>query len=157
MSFIKRLIFIVFILLPGCRNEIRLTEKEQALAGSWKRPIYNQSNMVYSYIELREDRTGIHGSVLDVKGKIGIEKVLSFVIADWHVRNDSLIIQSHMHEGFVLEGPDGKRVEPNNEPYYEYRIIWEVTDDHIVLENLIVPFRTKDRYERSERFELLER
>lgn len=111
-----------------------------------------------SYMEFHEDRTGIFGPIINVKGKVGMEPYLSFLMKDWRIQNDTLSIQFEMRPGYAVYGPNGKKARENDKPSYVRYIVWEVSDTVIVLEdlNLIGEFPgMKDRLKKSEKMELL--
>ena len=114
----------------------------------------NNGQMQGWYMEFHEDRTGVFGPAINVKGKVGL--FMPFLMKDWEIENDTLSIQFEMQSGYAVYGPDGKKVEKSDKPSYAHYMVWEVSDTVIVLEDLTGEFPgVKDRLTKSERLELL--
>lgn len=107
-------------------------------------------------MEFHEDRTGVFGPIINVKGKVGMEPYLSLLMKDWRIQNDTLSIQFELEPGYAVYGSDGKKVRENDKPSYVRYIVREVSDTVIVLEDLdlIGEFPgMKDRLKKSKKME----
>ncbi len=149
-----KLLPLLLLAVFACTDSPSLTEKERSLVGSWTKPTHN-GPMVGWYMEFQEDRTGSFGPAFDTDGSIKLNKLMSFVIKDWQIQNDTLVIQFKSQPGLAFYGPDGKEIKPKEGPSVARYVVWEVSDNFIVLEDLVAEFSgVRDRFERSERIEV---
>jgi len=154
----KHLFYLYLMVLVGCTTTTTssLQEKERRLVGYWKEPEEDNGPVKGWYMEFHEDRTGVFGPAMEVKGRVGLEPYMSFLVKDWRIHNDTLSLQFEMRPGYVVYGPDGKEAVKNDKASFARYIVREVSDTVIVLENLEVEFPgVKDRLKRSEKLELL--
>ena len=152
----KHISYLYLLILVSCTTTTSsLQEEEKKLVGNWKEPVDNGA-VQGSYMEFHEDRTGVFGPIINVKGKVGIAPYISFLIKDWRIQNDTLSIQFEMLPGYAVYSPDGKKIRKNDKPSYVRYIVWEVSDTVIVLEDLVSEFPgIKERLKKSEKMELL--
>lgn len=153
----KRLSILYVLILIACTTSTSpLQENEKNLVGSWMKSV-NNGPVRGMYMELHEDRTGIFGPVMNINDKVGMAPYMSLLVKDWRIQNDTLSIQTEMQPGLIASGPDGKEIKQNGKPSFTRYVVREVSDTVIVLEDLIGEFHTKDRFKKSEKFELLKR
>ena len=155
-NFVKHIFYLYLLILVSCTKSTSLREEEKKLVGNWTEPVDNGA-VQGSYMEFHEDRTGVFGPIINVKGKVGITPYISFLMKDWRIQNDTLSIQFEMLPGYAAYSPDGKKVvRKNDKPSYVRYIVWEVSDTVIVLEDLdlIGEFPgMKDRLKKSKKME----
>lgn len=151
-KFVKHLFF---LMLLGCTTTTTsLQEKEASLVGNWIAPVDN-GQVQGMYMEFNDDRTGVIGPAINFNGEVGILPIMSFLIVDWRLQNDTLLIQHKMRSGYAANGPNGKEVKKSDKPSFSSYVVWEISETEIVLENLIGEFPgMKDIFIKSEKLEL---
>jgi hypothetical protein len=127
----KHLFFLCLLLLVGCATS-SLEEKEKRLVGNWRSPDVDEQ-IKGMYMELHEDRTGVWGPAIKVKGEVGLLPYMSMLIENWRIKNDTLSVEMKMRPGYVVRGPDGKESKNGKTSSHKNYKIEAVTDSMIVL------------------------
>lgn len=148
----------LFALWGGC-SQSDLTEKEQALAGSWRFAIDTDmdTTTTYGYLELGADRKGINGMVAN--NILTNLPPLTRAISNWKINNDTLIVTSvaAFNGQYRMTTPDHKTDTPlKNMEWTERWIVKMQTDDQFVGEvyDPAIPAPSRMRFTRTPKLEL---
>ncbi len=153
--FIKTFFYLFLLVMVSCQTSTSpIHENEKTLVGSWMKPV-NNGQVQGLYMEFREDRTGVLGTVLKVNDNLELPPYMSLQVKDWRVQSDTLSIRLGMQSGWAASGPDGKKIEQNNKPSYAHYLVREVSQTEIVLEDLSGALPVKERFKKVEKIEII--
>jgi len=141
-------IFIIGLILFSCTTS-NLEETEEKLVGAWEFEISpsDDGSLNFSYLELKDDRTGLNGIAHGKGSNIALATIMNQKINNWKVKDDTLIIDITMGGG-LFTAPNIKDTLISDFEVTNYWIIEEIQNDFFIAESYdpTIPFGSKCKF-----------